>query len=78
MTVIRDYHSLVEALDDRRKELGLPMLAVDFASGCQDGYTAKLIAGRRTLGPVSLGLLLEALGVELLMRPRNMENLNAA
>jgi hypothetical protein len=46
------------------------MLAVDFASGCQDGYSAKIFAGLRTIGPVSFGLLLAALDVELILRPR--------
>ena len=69
--IVRTYRDLISGLDARRKELGLPMLAVDYASGLADGHTAKILCGGRNLGPVSLGLLLQVLGVELVLRPRS-------
>jgi hypothetical protein len=72
--VVRDYRRLMEVLNARRKKLNMPMLAVDDASSLQTGYSAKLFAGIRNLGPLSLGMLLAALDVELVVRPRNSEN----
>jgi hypothetical protein len=45
----------------------MTMIDLDDASGLQDGYSAKLICGMKSLGKVSTPLLLEALGVELLV-----------
>jgi hypothetical protein len=73
-TPIRTYRELMAALDRRRKQLGLPHLAVDFEAQLQDGYSGKLFCGVRNLGPVSFGGLLQALGVEIVLRPRNVEN----
>ena len=72
--VVRDYRRLLEALNARRQKLAMPMLAVDDASSLQTGYSAKLFAGVRNLGPLSLGMLLAALDLELVVRPRNPEN----
>lgn len=65
----RDYRGLMDALKARRVALGFTQLEVDERSGLQDGYTGKLEAwdrdsGRR-LGPVSMELLLGALGLQI-------------
>lgn len=71
LALCRDYRGLMGALKARRLALGWTQLEVDERAGLQDGYTGKLEAwdrdnGRR-LGPLSMGLLLEALGVSLLV-----------
>jgi hypothetical protein len=72
--IVRTYRDLLDGLNARRKELGLPMLAVDFEAQLQDGYSSKIFCGSRNLGPLSFGALLKALNVELVLRPRNLEN----
>lgn len=71
---IRDYRQLIAALDSRRKQLGLQLLALDFEAQLQDGYSSKIVCGTRNLGPVSFGAILKALGVELVLKVRNTEN----
>jgi hypothetical protein len=61
------YQQLMVTLDARRRQLSMTMIDLDDASGLQDGYSAKLICGMKSLGKVSTPLLLEALGVELLV-----------
>jgi hypothetical protein len=53
------------ALATRRKELGLTQLALDDASGGQSGYSGKIEAGVKNLGPMSMPCILGALGVEM-------------
>ncbi|WP_024279348.1 hypothetical protein [Xanthobacter sp. 126] len=69
LAICRDYRQLMDVLKARRLALGFTQMEVDERSGLQDGYTGKLEAwdrdsGRR-LGPVSMALLLQALGLEL-------------
>jgi hypothetical protein len=64
---VRDYKEVVQVLDARRRQLGMRMEDVDHTSGLQGGYAAKLICGLRSLGPISLPLMLETLGLELLI-----------
>lgn len=68
---IRNYSDLTTALAHRRNELNLTQFALDQVAGTQDGYVGKLEAGVRSYGPLSLGLVLQALGVELVLRPRS-------
>lgn len=69
--VIRQYLDLIMALDQRRRAIPMTMMDIDARSGLQEGYSAKLFCGKRHLGHLSLGLLLETLGVELVLRPRH-------
>jgi hypothetical protein len=64
---VRDYTELVQYLDARRRQLGMRMSDLDYKSGLQEGYAAKLICGMRSLGPVSLPLMLQTLGLEILV-----------
>lgn len=64
---VRDYTELVQYLDARRRQLGMRMVDLDYKSGLQEGYAAKLICGMKTLGPVSLPLMLQTLGLEILV-----------
>jgi hypothetical protein len=63
----RDYREVIQVLDARRRQLGLRMEDVDGKAGFQDNYAAKLFAGMRNLGPMSLPVLLETLGVEIML-----------
>jgi hypothetical protein len=64
---VRDYAELIQYLDARRRQLGMTMVDLDYKSGLQEGYAAKLICGMKTLGPVSLPLMLQTLGLEILL-----------
>jgi hypothetical protein len=69
IAIIRDYSDLRQAIACRRKSLGLPQLELDQITGLPDGYQGKLECGMRSFGALSLGLVLQALGVELVLRP---------
>ena len=56
-----------DAAKQRRRELGIPLLELDDISGVQSGYAAKLEAGIKNLGYISLPCILGALGLELLV-----------
>lgn len=62
----RNYEEMRLAIIARRRRMGLSQLVVDEIAGLQSGYTAKIEAGARikNLGPLSLTLLMGALGLE--------------
>jgi hypothetical protein len=62
-----DYASLRSAIIARRHALGLTQADVDYIAGLQDGYCGKLECGVKNFGPLSLGLVLQALGLELVV-----------
>jgi len=66
---IRDYESLRKAINARWTALGITMLDLDAVTGFHDGYSAKLLRGVRHFGDMSLPVMLQALGVELVLRP---------
>lgn len=70
---IRTYPELRAAIDARRKMLSLTMADLDHRSGVQPGYSAKLICGLRHFGPMSLEVLLGALGVDLVLIERRRD-----
>jgi len=63
------YGDLVRQIASRRKELGLTSLDVDDLAGLPDGYVSKLecypARHHRTLGIVSLPVLMQTLGLRL-------------
>jgi hypothetical protein len=65
----RDYAQLHAALRARAKELALSRETIDAISGLQSGYTGKLLAPVpiKGLGPASLGPILGALGVFIVL-----------
>jgi hypothetical protein len=70
-----DYESLIAALVARKHELGLSNLDVDEAGGLQSGYFSKLTSDPqspafRRMGLVSLGGVLNALDVAIVVTPR--------
>ena len=71
VVVIRTYPALRAALAARRKALGLSQLALDEIAGVHTGYTGKIECGARHLGDMSFEVMLAALGIELVVRPRD-------
>lgn len=65
--VIRSYADLVDTLRARADELGATRLQIDDAAGLHEGYASKLLTKTtiRALGRVSLGPMLQALGIAL-------------
>jgi len=71
---VRTLEELILAFRARREELGLSQLELDDLAGLQDGYTGKIEAGPvrgRSFGEVSLPLILDALGVRLVLVPKD-------
>lgn len=69
--IIRDYGDLVDAMRSRRLELGMSCMSLDARAGFQEGYANKLENWDkpygRGLGPVSMRLWLEALGLAVIV-----------
>ena len=67
--LIKDYGGLIEALAERRRDLGMSQVDVDERAGFCDRYMSKVEAWQgkhgRGLGVLTLPLLLETLGVRL-------------
>jgi hypothetical protein len=63
------YDGLMDLLRKRKNELGITFECLDAASGTQPGYSAKICAPVpiRVLGRLSLGLMLQAMGLTLLV-----------
>jgi hypothetical protein len=66
---VHDYDELVAAMRARANELNVSRATIDDVSGLQSGYAAKLLANPpiKSFGAVSLGPMLGALGVSLVM-----------
>src|SRR6267142_3990332 len=70
--LISDYGGLLEAFRERAKELEISREGIDQIAGWADGYTGKLLGGaaakrRKIIGPLSLELMLGALGLKLIL-----------
>jgi hypothetical protein len=65
LAVVSDYPGLVAALRQRVSDLGTTTVAIDSLAGLPDAYTAKLLTNAKTLGRVSFGPLLGALGLKI-------------
>jgi hypothetical protein len=67
--IIRDYDDLINALRTRADALRMSRATISDLCGLPDGYAAKLLAATapKTLGRKSLGLMLEALGLQLIV-----------
>jgi predicted transcriptional regulator len=70
VSVIQSYDELRQAVASRRKSLGMTQLELDYITGLPDGYQGKIECGVRHFGSLSLGLVLQALGLEIVVRPR--------
>jgi hypothetical protein len=67
----RDYDGFRRLIDACRVERRMKMLDLDTDAGLQSGYFAKLVCGMRNFGPLTLGPILDALDVEIVLQPRS-------
>jgi hypothetical protein len=69
IAVCTDYESLLVALRARAEALNVSRATLDDVSGLASGYTAKLLAQPpiKSLGAVSLGPMLGALGIAIVL-----------
>lgn len=69
IATVSNYDELIAALRARADELGVTRETLDAVSGMQTGYCSKLLAPVpiRALGPTSLGPMLGALGLAILV-----------
>jgi hypothetical protein len=67
--LIASYDEVIDAFRARADELELSRLEIDRLSGLADGHSSHLLAKKYTqrLGPVSLLLMLDTLGLRLLV-----------
>jgi hypothetical protein len=65
LAVVSDYRGLIEALRARAEELEVSRRTLDEIGGLSDGQAAAILANFAGMGPVSLGLILGALGLQL-------------
>jgi hypothetical protein len=67
LAVFDHHEDLRTALRRRKEQIGMSFLELDERVGLPQGYTSKLLApaALKNLGPLSLGLLLQGLGVRL-------------
>ena len=68
---VQNYAQLIEAFDARRKQLSFSQIELDEFTGLADGYIGKLVAMNRNMGRLSFGLMVDALGLEIVVRSRN-------
>jgi transcriptional regulator with XRE-family HTH domain len=71
--IVRSYDDLRRAIAARRRELGLSQRDVDHRAGLTDSHLSKIECGVRHFGDLTLGLVLETLGLVLVVRPRDPE-----
>jgi hypothetical protein len=64
-----DYRTLMGALIERKLQLGVTCFELESLGDLPTGYASKLFTGRRTLGLVSIGKMLAALNVRLVVVP---------
>jgi hypothetical protein len=66
----RDYSELRALIDARRVELRMRHLDLDHDAGLQSGYSGKIFCGMKNFGPLTLGPILDALDVDIVLMPR--------
>jgi hypothetical protein len=69
LAICHDYNQLLEAIRARRDALGITHHTIDAVSGVADGYASKLLCDPplKHLGAASLGCILGALGLQLVV-----------
>lgn len=63
----RDYVDLLMVLRTQAERLGVPQLAIDEMAGVAAGFSGHCLIGKKRLGPTSMGLIIQALGLKLLV-----------
>lgn len=64
---VATYPELRDALRERRLELGLTQLELDYLSGVQDGWTGKAECSAKRWGQMSLACALGPLGLRIVL-----------
>jgi hypothetical protein len=64
-TPIRDHDELVNLVRRRQEELGVACVTIDQVAGLADGHFSKLTCGIKRFGPMSIFLVLSALGLRI-------------
>lgn len=67
LSVVNGYQKLVAAIRERKEAMGLSDKEIEHLAGLTAGHWSKLMAQTKSLGPVSLGRVLRALGLELIV-----------
>lgn len=69
LAIVTDYPGLHAALRARAEQLGVSRETLDDLAGLTNGHTAKLLSPQpfKVLGPMSMGALLGALGLKLVV-----------
>jgi hypothetical protein len=69
LAIVTNYEQLLQAIRARRDALGITHHTIDAVSGVADGYASKLLCDPplKSLGAVSLGPVLGALGLRLIV-----------
>ena len=67
--IVSDYDGLVKICQQRAAELEISRSGIDYISGLTTGHAGKILGSKqkKKMGPVSLGLMLETLGLKLLI-----------
>jgi hypothetical protein len=58
---------LVAVVRDRKAEAGITCQTLDGLAGLADGHAAKLLCGTKNFGEMSLGCVLQALAMKLIV-----------
>ena len=69
LATVTDYDEMIGALRARMAELGVTNETIGAIAGLAGGYVGKILAPSRikNLGPLSLGLMLQSLGLKLIV-----------
>jgi len=65
--IARSYGDLLALLRKRQRELGVTCETINDLSGMADRYVVKVLAQCRSLGPISMGPILQAMGLCLIV-----------
>jgi hypothetical protein len=65
--IVRDYDQMLNVIRAHIESLNISRATIDYASGTQSGYAAKVFGPKplKRMGPTSMPLILEALGLRL-------------
>jgi hypothetical protein len=66
IATILGYHQLLATIRARKEELKMSDKDLDNVAGLATGHWSKIISGRKSLGPLSLGRILRGVGLKLI------------
>lgn len=71
VAIVHDYEGLRRGIATRRRSLGMSQREVDHLAGLTGRHLSKTECGVRHFGDISLALVMEVLGLEIVLRVRN-------